>query len=303
MLSFISGAHGFVGSAMQSYIELHSDELQYYPQNEEIDVLDKDKLVSMFSSKLPDAVIHLAAKSYVPESFENPEHTYRVNFIGTLHLLQALKEANFSGTFLYVGSSDVYGKADEKDLPFLETRPTAPRNPYSVSKVAAEALCYQWSQTENIRIIMVRPFNHIGPGQSPIFVVSDFAKQIASIKLGLSPPILNVGNIDVYRDFTDVRDVVRAYALLLKSGLNGEAYNICSEKAVSIRDIINKLIGISGVDIQIQTDQARLRPAEQIKAYGSCKKLKDQTGWDQTISLDQSLQDIYSYWEEKLKNG
>lgn len=305
MLTFITGSNGFVGSTMCRYINAHGAEwdIELYPQSEEVDVLDKNALSKIFRKKMPDAILHLAAISYVPESFENPERTYTVNFTGTLRLLQALKETGFSGKFLYVGSSDGYGKVDEEELPISENRALAPRNPYAVSKVAAECLCYQWSQTENMDIMMARPFNHIGPGQAPNFVVSDFAKQIAMIKLGMADPVLNTGNIDVNRDFTDVRDVVRAYILLFKHGRNGEKYNICSGKETSIRDIIDKLVSISGMDITIKVDPARVRPVEQLRAYGSCEKLKNETGWEQEISLDESLQDIYRYWEEKLVNG
>ena len=305
MLIFITGLKGFVGSTLCHYIDEHGSEygIELYPQSEEVDVLDKNALSKIFRKKMPDAVLHLAAISYVPESFENPERTYTVNFTGTLHLLQALKETGFSGKFLYVGSSDEYGKVNEQELPINENRALAPRNPYAVSKVAAEYLCYQWSQTENMDIVMARPFNHIGPGQADHFVVSDFAKQIAMIKLGMAAPVLHTGNIDVTRDFTDVRDVVRAYMLLFKYGRNGEIYNICSGQEISIRGIIKKLILISGMDISIKVDPARVRPVEQLRAYGSCNKLQNETSWQQEISLNESLQDIYKSWEEKLVNG
>lgn len=302
MLTFITGMNGFVGTTMYRHIHEHGDEdgIELYPQLEEADVLDKNTLIKMFRQKMPDAILHLAAISYVPESFENPEQTYTVNFIGTLRLLQALKETGFTGKFLFVGSSDEYGKVDENELPINENRALAPRNPYAVSKAAAECLCYQWSQTENMDVMMVRPFNHIGPGQAPHFVVSDFAKQIAMIKLGMAEPVLNTGNIAVSRDFTDVRDVVRAYTLLFKYGQNGETYNICSGKETSIRNIIEKLASISGMDITINVDPTRVRPIEQLRAYGTCEKLKKETGWKQDISLDESLQNIYQYWEEEL---
>jgi len=277
--------------------------IEIYPQAGTIDILDKAAYVKLFRAKMPETVIHLAAMSYVPESFENPEKTYTVNFIGTLRILQALKQAGFAGKFLYVGTGDAYGKVDEGDLPIDESRPLAPRNPYAVSKVAAEYLCYQWSQTENMDIMMTRPFNHIGPGQAPHFVVSDFARQIASIKLGMAEPVLNTGNIDVSRDFTDVRDVIRAYILLFRHGRNSERYNICSGHEISIRTIIEKLVVLSGVDIAVKTDPQRVRPVEQQRAYGSCAKLKNETGWEPQISLDESLQDIFKYWEEKLANG
>ena len=305
MLTFITGMKGFVGSAMCSYVDTHGPEcgIEIYPQAGEVDVMNKAVLAETFKTNMPDAILHLAAISYVPASFENPEQTYMVNFMGTLRLLQALKESGFTGRFLYIGTSDAYGKVDETELPVDEERALAPRNPYAVSKVAAEYLCYQWSQTENMDIMMARPFNHIGPGQAPHFVVSDFARQIAMIKLGMAEPVLNTGNIDVTRDFTDVQDVVRAYILLLLHGRNGEKYNICSGKEISIRIIIEKLIELSNVDISLKQDQKRVRPVEQKRAYGSCEKLQRETGWTQNIGLDESLRNIFKYWEKKLANG
>ncbi|MHB1664732.1 MAG: GDP-mannose 4,6-dehydratase [bacterium] len=167
-----------------------------------------------------DAVIHLAAQSFVPESFKNPLETFDVNFTGTYNLFSALKEYGFHGKILYISSGDIYGLVSEDKLPITEDYPLKPRNPYAVSKVAAEALCYQWSITEDIEIVIARPFNHIGPNQSERFAVSSFAKQIAEIELGLRKPVLNTGNIDITRDFLDVRDVAGAYKLLLEKGMN-----------------------------------------------------------------------------------
>ncbi len=166
-----------------------------------------------------DAVIHLAAQSFVPESFKNPLETFDINFTGTYNLFSALKEYGFNGKILYISSGDVYGLVNEDKLPIAEYYPLKPRNPYAVSKVAAEALCYQWSVTEEMKIIIARPFNHIGPHQSERFVVSSFAKQIAEIELGLRKPVLSAGNIDITRDFLDVRDVANAYKLLLEKGI------------------------------------------------------------------------------------
>ncbi|MHB1680224.1 MAG: GDP-mannose 4,6-dehydratase [bacterium] len=166
-----------------------------------------------------DAVIHLAAQSFVPESFKNPLGTFDINFTGTYNLFSALKEYGFHGKILYISSGDVYGLVSEDKLPIAEYYLLKPRNPYAVSKVAAEALCYQWSVTEDMKIIIARPFNHIGPNQSERFVVSSFAKQIAEIELGLRKPVISAGNIDITRDFLDVRDVANAYKLLLEKGI------------------------------------------------------------------------------------
>ena len=248
----------------------------------------------------PNAAIHLAGKAFVPDSFSNPRATFDANFTGTLNLLEALAESGFQGRFLYIGSGDVYGLVEEHTLPIRETQPLRPRNPYAVSKVAAEALCYQWSQTGPFEVVMARPFNHIGPGQSERFAISDFAKQIAEIKLGRRPPKLAAGDIDVTRDFTDVRDVVRAYLLLLDKGRGGEAYNVCSGIEHRLRDLIDQLVDVAGVRIQITADPKRLRRAEQQRICGSHAKLHEATGWQPKIGIHQSVYDILGNWIERL---
>lgn len=245
----------------------------------------------------PDIVVHLAGQSSVPESFSDPMLTYDVNFLGTFNLLCALKESGFKGCMLYVGSGEVYGLVDPVQMPIVENCPLKPRNPYAVSKLAAESLCYQWSQTESFKIVLVRPFNHIGPGQSERFVVSDFAKQVVEIKRRMRLPKIFVGDIDVTRDFTDVRDVVRAYTLLLKYGVNGEVYNVCSGKEQSVRSILEMLIKLSDVTAEAVQDQSRLRKSEQRRIVASYEKLHRTTGWQPAFSLEQTLQDVLTGWE------
>src|SRR5207302_554158 len=190
---------------------------------------DRDEVLRAVKILRPRAVIHLAAHSWVPQSFKEPMETYDVNFVGTFNLLSALQKTGFHGRFLFVSSSDIYGQVSPEALPITEEHPSKPRSPYAVSKVAAEALCSQWSQTEtDIEIVVARPFVHIGPGQSDRFVISNFARQIIEIKRTRREALVEVGDIDVTRDFTDVRDVVRAYELLLARGVPGEVYNICS---------------------------------------------------------------------------
>lgn len=302
---FITGSSGFVGASIRHFL-LETPE--YQPVYEiiepvsRVDLRDKAGLAHVFADAMPDAVIHLAAQSFVPQSFKNPLETYEVNFLGTLNLLQALKDSGFSGRVLYVGSSDQYGLAAADNLPLIEIHPLKPRNPYAVSKAAAELLCYQWSQTEGLDIVMARPFNHIGPGQSERFAVSDFARQVVEIKLGRRAAEISVGDIDVTRDFTDVRDVVRAYLMLLSEGKNGEIYNVCSGKEYSIREILEQLIALAGVEAKIKQDSARFRPAEQRRVYGSCDKLRAVSGWQPEIPLELSLVDNLNYWEWKLKH-
>jgi GDP-4-dehydro-6-deoxy-D-mannose reductase len=265
-----------------------------------IDIRDKAGLLACLRAFQPSAVLHLAALSFVPNSFRSPEETFEVNFLGTLRLLEALAETGFKGRFVFVGTGDAYGLVSADALPILEDRPLRPRNPYAVSKAAAEALCYQWSQTGPFEVMMARPFNHIGAGQAPTFAISDFARQIAGIAAGRRPPQLSVGNIEATRDFTDVADVVRAYALLLAHGQNGEIYNVCSGVERSVRTLLERLLSLSGVNAEVVNDPARLRPSEQPRVCGSHQKLSDHTGWQPMVPMDESLLGIYHYWEREI---
>ena len=293
----ITGDTGFVGAhAMAHWPTAHG----LSAEAGHLDIRDKSGLRAYLERHLPDAVIHLAARSFVPDSFKAPEETLQVNLLGTLNLLEALADVGFTGRFLYVGTGDAYGLVAPESLPIVETAPLRPRNPYAVSKVAAEALAYQWSQTGPFEVIMARPFNHIGAGQSPQFALSDFARQIAEIGAGKRPPVLNVGNIDVTRDFLDVTDVLRAYEQLIAQGRNGEIYNVCSGTERSVRWLLERLIAISGVTAEIVHDPARFRPAEQIRVCGSHDKLSQDTGWQPSIPIDQTLLNLYRYWEHEI---
>ncbi|MCG8669307.1 MAG: GDP-mannose 4,6-dehydratase, partial [Pseudomonadales bacterium] len=227
--------------------------------------------------------------------------TINTNLIGTLNLLQALKTADFRGAFLYVSSGDVYGLVEESDLPISESLQPQPRNPYAVSKVSAELLCQQWSYSEpDWRIMIARPFNHIGPGQNDSFLVPEIAKQLCLIKAGQQSPELQLGDIDVTRDFTDVRDVISAYFTILESGKSGEIYNICSGKERLVRDIILTMCELAGVDATITQDETRLRKSQQRRAVGDYGKLASNTGWQPIIELEESLRAILSDWEQRI---
>ncbi|MBU2768019.1 NAD-dependent dehydratase [Acidithiobacillus ferrivorans] len=294
MKLLLTGANGFVGRYVQAA-------LPCVPLPGGLDLRDRAALTAAVAAIQPDTVLHLAAQSFVPAAFEYPHETFDINFYGTLNLLEALQSSGFMGRMLFVGSGDTYGQVPETDLPVREDHPLHPRNPYAVSKVAAEALCYQWSQTSGFEIIMVRPFNHIGPGQSSRFAIADFARQVMEIRMGRRAPVLQVGDIDVTRDFTDVRDVVRAYALLLEKGRNGGIYNICSGREHSMRDLLQRLIALAGVDVRIDQDPARLRPAEQRRMVASFDTLHRDTGWQPLIPIEQSLQDLLNDWEKPLQ--
>jgi len=299
---FITGLSGFVGRSIQDLVSETNDVELCVPKNR-LDILDPVALNDYISTQDIDYVIHLAGMSHVPTSFQEPQRAYETNFFGTLNLLNALKQNNFTGRFLYISSGDVYGLVRPEQLPLQESQPLKPRSPYSVSKVAAEMLCYQWSQTEEIDIMIARPFNHIGIGQSDGFAVSAFARQVAEVRLGLRKPTIEVGELSATRDFTDVEDVVSAYFALLQSGQTGEIYNVCSATEQSLAEILKKLLKIANVDAEIVVDPARLRPSEQKRVMGSHDKITSHTGWKPRIPLDESLFKILNDWEVRLTNG
>lgn len=299
----VTGLSGFVGRHLRA--ALAGDPLSQWTLLEpaSYDLLSQVSLERLMDEGCPDAVVHLAGQTFVPEAFNNPQRTLEVNLIGTLNLLQALKRKGFNGTFLYISSGDIYGKVDEINLPVDEHLLPKPRNPYAVSKVAAELLCQQWSYTEPWRIIVVRPFNHIGPGQNESFVIANMAQQIVRIRKGLQSPQLSVGDVDVSRDFLDVRDVVQAYLQLLLQGENGEVYNLCSGQERVVRDLIHEMAALAGVTIELQQDAARLRLSEQRRVVGSAEKLQKDTGWKPRITITESLRSVLCDWEIREKNN
>jgi GDP-4-dehydro-6-deoxy-D-mannose reductase len=292
------GGTGFVGEHMQRIL---IPKFNVVATGRNYDIKDEDGIRNLVKSTAPDFVINFASITTVRESFDNPLDTYNVGFIGSLNLLSALKEYNFTGIMLNISSSEVYGFPTNDQLPIIEESVIRPMSPYSVSKVSTEALCYQWSQNSQFEIVTARPFTHIGPGQSDRFAISNFAKQIAEILLGKIEPVIYVGDLDKTRDFTDVRDVVAAYNLLLEYGQNGHVYNVCSGTETSTRSLLSKLIEYSGVDIVIDQDKSLIRSNEQQRIYGNYKKISLETGWKPRISLNVTLDNLLTYWVEKLK--
>lgn len=291
-----TGLNGFVGGHLQALLGTAADASWQLINTQPYDLLDSDTLNTWLQDECPDAVIHLAGQTFVPEAFRDPQRTLEVNLLGTLNLLQALKRRGFSGTFLYVSSGDVYGQVAESDLPVVETLAPRPRNPYAVSKVAAELLCQQWSFSEPWRIIVARPFNHIGPGQGEAFVIPSMARQLIRVRQGLQPAQLEVGDVDVTRDFLDVRDVLQAYLALLEHGRNGEIYNVCSGVEQRVRDLIMQMANLTGVEVDLVQDASRMRKSEQRRVVGCSKKLQKETGWKPGTSITETLQSVLSDW-------
>lgn len=300
----VTGASGFVGRtllAMAQRGELPG--VLVDPLADDVDVRDPAAISRRLAKASPDAVIHLAAISFVPESFERPHETYAVNLHGTMNLLEALAAGGFAGAFLYVSSGDVYGAVPPDALPVTEERLPRPRNPYAASKLAAEAYCYQVSQTSRMRVVVARPFNHIGAGQSDRFFLPAMAKQIMQIKRGLRASAIEAGNIDVTRDFSDVRDVVRAYLALLERGTSGEAYNVCSGVERNVGDVLRRMLELAGVSAQVTRVHERVRPNEQMRHCGSNRKLCEDTGWTPRVPFEQSLRDLLESWQNNPGDG
>ena len=295
----ITGHTGFVGRSLVGRVASeHGDRWTIATLGEHQDVRDP-RLGERLAEIRADALIHLAARTSVAESFRDPDGYFDVNFNGTLNLLRALKATDFRGRFVYVGSGECYGAIDDVHLPVDEQQPLRPRSPYAVSKVAAEALCFQWSQTEGLDAIIARPFNHIGPDQDGRFVVPSLVKQVCAIREGRSPNEIVAGNLDVTRDLSDVRDVIDAYVALLERGRTGHVYNVGSGREVRIRDVLDRLLDLANVKARIVTDPRRLRRDEQLRMRADVTKIGSHTGWASRIPLNESLRDILASWTDR----
>ncbi|QYR52736.1 GDP-mannose 4,6-dehydratase [Lysobacter soyae] len=296
----VTGASGFVGKHVSNAALEERLDWRVLPLKKGLDLRDMRSLSTWIKANHFDGVLHLGAQSFVPRAFENPEETLEINLLGTLHLLQSLSQVGFSGPFVYVSSGDVYGAVPEGTLPISEELRPAPRNPYAVSKVAAEHLCLQWQRTEGIKAIIARPFNHIGPMQGSSFVVPSVASQIIEAKRKkCSRAEISVGNIDVTRDFTDVRDVVAAYARLLEDGRAGEIYNVASGKERTIRELIESLSVLAELPVTLRSDPAKMRSGEQRRVVADTSKIQRDIGWRAAIPMEQTLKDILSQLECK----
>lgn len=316
MRALITGISGFAGSYLTEFLLNKGYEVfgTFYDKSTFSnidDILDKieifkcdirnyNSLKKIIEQVQPEEIYHLAAISFVPTSLKNPKLTFDTNLYGTLNLYQAVIEQKINPKILFVGSADEYGIVNKNDLPIKENCSIKPANPYSISKASADFLSYFYFKNYHLNIIRVRPFNHIGPRQSPEFVCSGFAKQIAEIEKGMKEPVIMVGNLKAKRDFTDVRDMVRAYWLALKEGEVGEVYNICSEKVIYIKDLLDKLLNRSFKKIKVRRVQKRIRPIDNPILQGNSSKIKEKCDWKPEVSLEKTLQDILGHWREKI---
>jgi len=312
--ALVTGAGGFVGCHLNEHliaegIEVlglihpeHPVKSSEFPKNvkiEKCDIVKKPGLEKVLKGKKFDYVFHLAAFSSPPASFINPRETLQNNILGELNLLEILKKTSPESKILIIGSAEEYGAVSNKDLPADENTPLAPLSPYAVSKVAQDLLGLKYYLSDKLHIVRVRPFNHIGPGQSTAFAVPAFAAQIARLEKEGGGEML-VGNLNSWRDFTDVRDVVRAYLLALTKGKPGDVYNIGSGKLCKVADILKKLLSYTKVGVKVRRDQKLLRDTNAAKIYCDFSKFKKQTGWSPKISISKTLFDTIVYERQKL---
>jgi GDP-4-dehydro-6-deoxy-D-mannose reductase len=297
MKVLVTGHSGFVGKNLLRVVASgRRPDVVPVTLPETFDLRSADAVHQMLAAIEFDHVIHLAAQSNVPASFSDPLSTFDINVLGTIRLLEALQARKFTGRLLYVSSGDVYGVVQGRELPVLESTPVRPANPYAASKVAAEAVVLSWGRRGGFETLVVRPFNHLGPGQATSFAIARFADALVRMKLGLQPATMTTGRLDVTRDFLDVRDVISAYFALLSSGRGGETYNVCSGIERRLDDVLQQLISLAGLQVQLSQGPALMRPADLPRMVGDANKLRLETGWSPIIPFSDTLQGVLSHF-------
>ena len=318
MRVLITGITGFVGSHLADYILREKREVEVYgikrwrSRTENIEHI-KDKLHILecdlrdnFSVKQlletihPDKIFHLAAQSFVPTSWNAPAESLTTNILGELNIFEGLRALKINPWIQVACSSEEYGMVYPDELPIKETNPLRPLSPYAVSKTGQDYLAYQYYMSYGLNIVRTRAFNHTGPRRADVFVCSDFAKQIVEVEKGKRKPLLWVGNLEAHRDFTDVRDTVRAYWLSLEKCQPGEVYNICSGKSYTIKQVLDLLLSMTKVNIEVKQDPRRLRPSDVPVLQGDPTKFKKATGWEPTIPFTQTLNDLLEFWRARV---
>ena len=317
MKILITGITGFVGSHLAEYclsleqqvevigtcrwrsrrenIEHLEDAINLY----ECDLRDASSVKTLLADIQPERIFHLAAQSYVPSSWNSPGETITTNVIGQLNIFEAMRETNSTASIQIAGSSEEYGLVHPEEAPITEENPLRPLSPYAVSKVAQDMLAYQYFQSYGLKVVRTRAFNHTGPRRGDVFVTSNFAKQIAEIEAGQRPPVIHVGDLNPKRDFTDVRDIVRAYWLSLEHCNLGEVYNVASGKAYRIKEVLEILLDNSGQDIEVVEDPERLRPSDVPLLLGDNSRFCKATGWAPEIPFEETAKDLLDYWRER----
>lgn len=316
MKVLITGITGFVGSHLADFllekggIEVYGIE-RWRSRTENIehikdkikltecDIRDASSVKKLIENLKPDKIFHLAAQSFVLTSWHAPQETLTTNIIGELNVFEAVRELGINPIIQIAGSSEEYGLVEEDELPVKEINPLRPLSPYAVSKVGQDLLGYQYYKSYGLNIIRTRGFNHTGPRRGEVFVCSDFAKQIVRIEKKIQKPVIHVGNLEAIRDFTDVRDMVKAYWLATEKGKPGEVYNICSGKGYKIKEVLDILLSLAKEKIEIKKDPKRMRPSDVPVLVGDCKKFRETTGWKPEIPFEKTLKNLLNYWRER----
>ncbi len=320
MRILITGITGFVGSHLAEYALKRGDvevfgTVRWRSRMDniegilsDIDLVDCDLRDPSATRKCleqvrPDYIFHLAAQSFVPASWNAPAETLTTNVLAELNLLEAMRDLGLDARIQVAGSSEEYGLVLEDEVPITEDNPLRPLSPYAVSKVAQDLLAWQYNQSYGLFAVRTRAFNHTGPRRGQVFVTSDFSRQIAMIEKGLKEPVIEVGNLEARRDFSDARDVVRAYWLALEKGEPGDVYNIGSGSAVTIQEMLDMLLTMTDDRIEVMPVPERMRPSDVQILLADTSKFEARTGWKTEIPLEQTLRDLLDYWRDRVANG
>lgn len=316
MRILITGIGGFVGHHLVRHlvdtisgVELYGAVIEPTPDLDTaviaahvVDLRDPDSTTRLLERVQPERIYHLAAQASVSQSFEAPWETLENNIRGQLNLIQGCLTLGLTPRILIISSGEIYGSVRPEDLPVSEDAPLRPPNPYSVSKVAQDMMGLQYFLSHRLPIMRARPFNHFGPGQRPGFVVPDFARQVAMIETQPKRPTeVKVGNLSARRDFTDVRDIVRAYRLIMEAGTPGEVYNVASGATHSIQEVLDTLLSYAHREIAVQVDEALKRPVDIPIICGDSTRLRQATGWQPTIPFEQTLLDVLNDYRQRVQ--
>lgn len=264
------------------------------------DLKDIVSLMAVLGQVKPDRIFHLAAQSFVPTSWKLPAETFAINAIGEIHLFEAALSLNLRPRIQIAGSSEEYGMVYPDEVPMKETNPLRPLSPYAVSKVAQDLLAYQYFKSYGLHTVRTRGFNHTGPRRGDVFVTSNFAKQVVEIEKGKREPVVRVGNLEAKRDFSDVRDVVRAYWLAVEKGEPGDVYNIGTGRAFAMKEVLDTLLALSKVKVRVEVDPERLRPSDVPILLADCVKFRKMTGWEARIPFEKTMADLLDYWRARV---
>jgi len=318
MRVLITGITGFAGSHLADYILAEHPDIQvsgivrWRSRMEnvlhikdkvnlvEADLKDIVSLKKALAEVKPDRIFHLAAQSFVPTSWVCPAETFAINSIGQINLFEAVLDLGLKPRIQIAGSSEEYGLVHPDEVPMKETNPLRPLSPYAVSKVGQDMLGYQYHKSYGMHIIRTRGFNHTGPRRGDVFICSNFAKQIVEIEKEKREPVMYVGNLEAKRDFTDVRDTVRAYWLSLEKGEAGDVYNIGTGRAYAMKEILDMLLSLSRTEVEVKVDPKRLRPSDVQILQSDSTKFRQLTGWEPKIEFKQSLEDLLDFWRERI---